>query len=260
MFVDIHLPSSLTPFRNNNNNNNPLRSGHRVVVEGLSICQDSHLTGKQGAGQGSPSRPHALFRAILVNIIALSRARAYTTVAVSPRSSTLRLCAFSGQETHAIPRGLACVAAGACFGRDALGRPGSESAIQRGADVGGVVVAVAAAGERGSVSLWTSSCDPSAPSSAVLLDSSGVVPLPQFIVRVDSLRDGVLLVLSSVVNRDRYHSFLPSGLGFGCCSTLTRASMCLETRFGCSMEACGRISHISHVFLALFAWNLNVFS
>ena len=32
----------------------------------------------------------------------------------------------------------------------ALGRPGSGSAIQRGADVGGVVVAVAAAG-RGAV-------------------------------------------------------------------------------------------------------------
>ena len=40
-----------------------------------------------------------------------------------------------------------CVAAGACFGRDALGRLGSGYAIQRGADVGGVVVAVAAAGE-----------------------------------------------------------------------------------------------------------------
>ena len=38
-----------------------------------------------------------------------------------------------------------CVAAGAWFGRDALGRPWSGSAIQRGADVGGVVVAVATA-------------------------------------------------------------------------------------------------------------------
>ena len=33
-----------------------LGAGHRVVVEGLSTCQDSHLTGKPGAGQGSPLR------------------------------------------------------------------------------------------------------------------------------------------------------------------------------------------------------------
>ena len=59
------------------------------------------------------------------------------------------------------------MAAGAWFGRDALG-PGSGSAIQRGASVGGVVVAVAAAGERGGMTLWTSSCDPSATSSTVL--------------------------------------------------------------------------------------------
>ena len=43
-----------------------------------------------------------------------------------------------------------CVAAGAWFGRGALGRPGSGSAIQRGADVGGVVVALAAV-RRGAV-------------------------------------------------------------------------------------------------------------
>ena len=34
-----------------------------------------------------------------------------------------------------------CVAAGACLDVFALGRPGSGTAIQRGADVGGVVVA-----------------------------------------------------------------------------------------------------------------------
>ena len=72
-----------------------------------------------------------------------------------------------------------CVAAGACFGRDALGRPGSGSAIQRGADVGGVVVAAAAerAGNVWTVEevacflfhvQWTSSCDHAATSSAVL--------------------------------------------------------------------------------------------
>ena len=31
-------------------------AGHLVVVEGLSTCQDSHLTGKPRAGQGSPLR------------------------------------------------------------------------------------------------------------------------------------------------------------------------------------------------------------
>ena len=56
--------------------------------------------------------------------------------------------------------------------------------------------------------------DHAATSSAVLL-RSWVVPQIQFIDRVDRLRDGVLFVLSSVVNRDRYQSFLPSGLGFG---------------------------------------------
>ena len=46
-------------------------------------------------------------------------------------------------------------------------------------------------------------CDPSATSSAVLL-RSWVVPQLQFIDRVDGVRDGVLLVLPSVVHRDRY--------------------------------------------------------
>ena len=35
-----------------NNNNTPPGAGHRVVVEGLSTCQGSHLTEKPGAGQG----------------------------------------------------------------------------------------------------------------------------------------------------------------------------------------------------------------
>ena len=34
----------------------PPGASHRVVVEGLSTCQDSHLTGKPRAGQGSPLR------------------------------------------------------------------------------------------------------------------------------------------------------------------------------------------------------------
>ena len=50
----------------------------------------------------------------------------------------------------------------------------------------------------------TSSCDHTATSSAVLCRSFGVVPQLQFIDSVDGVRDGVLLVLPSVVNRDRY--------------------------------------------------------
>ena len=54
------------------------------------------------------------------------------------------------------------------------------------------------------MTLWTSSCDLSATSSAVLCRSFGVVLQIQFIDRVDGVRDGVLLVLPSVVHRDRY--------------------------------------------------------
>ena len=62
----------------------------------------------------------------------------------------------------------------------------------------------------------------------------------------------VLLVLSSVE-----HGQVPTvSSSVGCCRTLTRSSM----RFGCSMEACGRISHIFFVLLALFAWNLDIIS
>ena len=59
---------------------------------------------------------------------------------------------------------------------------------------------------------WTSSCDHAATSSAVLCRISydvGVVPQRQFIDRVDSVRDGVLLVLPSVVHRDRYPQCFP---------------------------------------------------
>ena len=81
-----------------------------------------------------------------------------------------------------------------------------------------------------------------------------MVPQIKFIDRVDGVRDGVLLVLPSVVHRDMYPQcfFHP---GCGCCSTLTRSSMSWER--GCSMEACERISHIFYVLLTLFAWNLN---
>ena len=40
----------------NNNNNNPPGAGRRVVAEGLSTRQDSHLLGKPGAGRWSPLR------------------------------------------------------------------------------------------------------------------------------------------------------------------------------------------------------------
>ena len=51
---------------------------------------------------------------------------------------------------------------------------------------------------------WTSSCDHAVTSSAVLCRFFGVVPQLQFIDSVDGVRDGVLLVLPSVVHRDRY--------------------------------------------------------
>ena len=47
---------------------------------------------------------------------------------------------------------------------------------------------------------WSSSCDPSATSSAILF-GPGLVPQLQFMDRVDGVRDGVFL---SVVHRDRY--------------------------------------------------------
>ena len=103
---------------------------------------------------------------------------------------------------------------------------------------------------------WTSSCDHAATSSAVLCRSFGVVPQLQFIDSVDGVRDGVLLVLPSVVHRDRYPQ-CSFWLGSGCCNTLTRSSM-LGTRLLC--EACERISQIFYVLLALFAWILDVIS
>ena len=39
------------------------------MVEGLSTRQDSHLTGKPGAGQGSPLRVAPLHRAILSTLL-----------------------------------------------------------------------------------------------------------------------------------------------------------------------------------------------
>ena len=72
------------------------------------------------------------------------------------------------------------------------------------------------------------------------LQSSSIL---RWCLSLDSVRDGVLLVLSSVVHRDRYPQ------------CFSWSSMSWER--GCSMEACERISHFL-VLLALFAWNLDV--
>ena len=53
-------------------------------------------------------------------------------------------------------------------------------------------------------------CDPSATSSAVLL-RSWVGASDSVHRQSDSVRDGVLLVLSSVVHRDRYPQCFPLG-------------------------------------------------
>ena len=81
------------------------------------------------------------------------------------------------------------------------------------------------------------------------------MPQLQFIDRVDGVRDGVLLVLPSVVHRDRYPGCF-SLAGFGVLQYIDKIVDVLGT--GCSMEACERISHIFYVLLALFAgiWTL----
>ena len=108
-----------------------------------------------------------------------------------------------------------CVAAGAWCGRDSLGRPGSG----RQRHQGDIEEALAVRRRRWAAwrgGAWSSSCDHAATSSAVLFDP-GLVPQLQFIDRVDGVRDGVLLVLPSVVHRDRSHSAFPLA-GSGCCS------------------------------------------
>ena len=57
-------------------------------------------------------------------------------------------------------------------------------------------------------------CDPSATSLQSCLDPWGGASA-QFIDSVDGVRDGVLLVLPSVVNRDRYPQLLSLSAGFG---------------------------------------------
>ena len=52
-----------------------------------------------------------------------------------------------------------------------------------------------------------------------------VVPQIQFSDRVDGVRDGVLLVLPSVVSQRQAPTVFFFQQGSGCCSTLTRSSM-----------------------------------
>ena len=54
--VGAHFQRDCKASKNTGKQSSPPGAGHRVVVEGLCTCQDSHLTGKPGAGQGSPLR------------------------------------------------------------------------------------------------------------------------------------------------------------------------------------------------------------
>ena len=147
-----------------------------------------------------------------------------------------------------------CVAAGAWFGRDLMVGLG----VGRQHHQGDIEAALAVrrrrrwAAWRGGA--WSSSCDHAATSSAVLCRSFGVVPQIQFIDRVDGVRDGVLLVLPSVVHRDRYPGCFFFA-GFGVLQYIDKVVDVWER--GCSMEACERISHI---FYVLFAWNSDLIS
>ena len=94
------------------------------------------------------------------------------------------------------------------------------------------------------------------------VDPLGVVPQLQFIDRVDGVRDGVLLVLPSVVHRDKYPQCFPLA---GCVlqyidKVVDVGDAVAPWGRGCSMEACERISHIFYLLLALFAWNLDIIS
>ena len=86
---------------------------------GLVPVRVSHLTGKPGAGQGSPLRVAPLYRAILVNSYIRLGLVTYTTEAASLRPPTWMPCNTSGLGwrgsggfcLRAIPRGLAGVGA-----------------------------------------------------------------------------------------------------------------------------------------------------
>ena len=183
----------------------------------------------------------------------MSRAElSYLSCAESPTSSSRCSCCEMHAGSHAVPQGLEW-----SWVHVWQQAHGLDVILLVGLGVGrlrhqGDIEEALAVRRRRRGGAWSSSCDHAATSSAVLCRSFGVVPQLQFFNRADGVRDGVLLVLSSVVHRDRptVLSFLQ---GSGCCSTLTRLSM-LETRL-----LYGRISHIFYV-LALCAWNLDLIS
>ena len=98
---------------------------------------------------------------------------------------------------------------------------------------------------RGGVTLWTSSCDPSATSSAVLCRrclrfSSSI----EWMVYEMACFLCFPLLCTETGTQGAFSA------GFGVLQYIDKVSMSWER--GCSMEACERISHIFYVF-ALFA-------
>ena len=76
-----------------------------VVVGGPSTCQDSHLAGKRGAGQGSIGYgrgPRALYSAILGQHTSVQGAATYASSAVSPLCPTWT--SPGGVAMNALPR------------------------------------------------------------------------------------------------------------------------------------------------------------
>ena len=114
----IILLTIILPF---NNNNTPPGAGHRVVVEGLSSQSVRPLRGLAGEARSRPGvtvaggprgpigygrGPRALYRAILVKIITCLGRVAYVSMAVSPTLPSRCSCwAAARSEAHAIPRG-----------------------------------------------------------------------------------------------------------------------------------------------------------
>ena len=83
-----------------------------------------------------------------------------------------------------------------------------------------------------------------------------VVPQLQFIDRVDGVRDGVLLVLSSVVHRDRYpQCFFSSWLWL-----LQYIDKVVDVGDAVALWRLVKEFHIFFYVLALFAWNLYLIS
>ena len=100
----------------------------------------------------------------------------------------------------------------------------------------------------------TSSCDHAATSSAVLYRISydvGVVPQLQFIDRVDSVRDGVLLVRTETGTHRAFFA------GFG---VLQHIDKVVDVGDAVALWRLVKEFHIFFYVLALFAWNLDLIS